>query len=84
MSKRFFKWPQVELVSPGASRLTMQHQIGIGDRIDGKQAVLAFRANIVGEVGGRVFALDDAVYDDMRDMDTLRSKFTRQPLRYGA
>jgi hypothetical protein len=43
----------------------MEHQIGVGDRIDGKQAVLAFRANIVGEVGGRVFALDDAVYDDM-------------------
>ena len=83
-SKRFFEWSQVEFVSSGACRLTMKCQIGIRDRVDAKQAVFAFRANIVGEVGGCVFALDDAVYDDMRDMEPLRSKFARQPLRYGA
>jgi len=34
ISKRLFKWTQVKFVSPGACQLTMQHPVGVGDRID--------------------------------------------------
>ena len=84
MSKQLFEWPQIEFVGPSASRLTMQRPIGVGDGLDRKQTVLAFGTNIVGEVDCGVFALDGAVYDDMSDMDALRRKFAREPLRHGA
>ena len=68
---------------PGARPVTMQCPISVGDRIDGKQAILALGANKVREFGGGVFAPDDAVDDDMADMDSPRSKFPRQALRHG-
>src|SRR5208282_6588082 len=39
-SKWLFEWPQIEFVGPSASGLTMQRPIGVGDSVDGKQAVL--------------------------------------------
>jgi hypothetical protein len=53
----------------------MQLPIGVGDSVDGKQAVLALGANIVGEVRCGIFALNGTVYDDMSDMEALRRKF---------
>ena len=59
----------------------MQRPIGVGDSVDGKQAVLPLGANIVGEVRCGIFALNRTVYDDMSDMEAFRRKFARQPLR---
>ncbi len=62
----------------------MERPIRIGDRIDCEQPVFAFRTNIAWKHGGRVFALDGTINDDMCDMDTERPKFTCQTLSYGA
>jgi hypothetical protein len=60
----------------------MQHKAGIGNRINRKQAVPAFRPNAIGEFGQGLLTPDDTADDDMRDMDAARPEFPCKALRH--
>src|SRR5665213_1568811 len=68
--------PQFDFPGPGAARLAMQIQIGVGDRVRVEESVgAAF-------VGARIAILGDAAVDhDVADMDVQRLQFAREALR---
>src|ERR1700686_1686733 len=58
--------PQLDLPGPGATRLAMQREIGLGDRVGVEQSVGTAL------VGARIgFFGDAAIDDDVADMDVL-------------
>jgi hypothetical protein len=59
----------------------MDVPIGFGDRVDGEKAVLATFRDKFGQPFAHSLAVDDAVDDDMRDVDAERPVFTRHALR---
>src|SRR5580704_19411644 len=77
--KRLNPRPQLDLPGPGAARLAVQRQIGLGDRVGVEQPV---GAALVG-AGIRLFG-DAAVDHDMADMDVLRLQFAGKALREAA
>src|ERR1700722_4606804 len=71
----------VELVSPGAPMLTMQHQIHFGDLVWGPHAVRAETRFDIGNKCADTNAIDDAIDDHMRNVDALRTEFPGNALR---
>src|SRR5258708_15827363 len=77
--KRLDPGPQLDLPGPGAARLAVQREIGLGDRVRVEEPVRA------AFVGARVAFLGDAAIDnDVAYMDILRLQFASEALREAA
>jgi hypothetical protein len=75
------EWPQIQFVRPGGPVLPVKMPIGLGDRIDVQQSIGATFDPELGCSRVELFAIDAAVDDDMRDMNSERSEFARHRLR---
>jgi hypothetical protein len=72
---------QVELVSPGAAMLAMQHQVHFGDLVWMQHAILAEARVDTRNSRPRAIAIDDSIDDNVGYVDTLRTKLARDTLR---
>ena len=72
---------QVELVSPGAAMLAMQHQVHFGDLVWMQHAILAEARVDTRNSRPRAIAIDDSIDNNVGYVDTLRTKLARDTLR---
>src|SRR5229473_6483639 len=79
-SEALLERPQVELEGPGGPLLAMDLPIGLRDRVDTEQAILATLRHDLGPRLAEPLAIDPAVDHDMRDMDALRPVLPRHAL----
>src|ERR671919_1341042 len=79
--ERLLERPEVDLVRPCRPWLAVNLPVDLGDRIDVQHAILAALFDYLRSKCAQALAIDAAVDDHVRDMDTLRSVFSRHALR---
>src|SRR5262245_66080507 len=79
-SERFLEWAQIDLVCPSRAWLAVDLPIGLGDRVDAKQAILAALLEEVRRAPEQPLPIDAAVDHDMGNMQPLGPELARHRL----
>src|SRR5579863_454760 len=80
-SERFFERADIQLLRPGGGVLEMELPISLGDRLGIEHAVLAELLEGARKQRSHPVAVDRAIDDDVRNMNTLWSELARHALR---
>src|ERR1700681_4631698 len=80
-SERFLERPQIDFVRPGAASLPMNLPVRFGNGFNVEQPVLPALADGFGAAATQTLAVDTAVNQDVRHMDSGRPVFARHALR---
>src|SRR6185503_14734218 len=76
--------PQIELERPRATRLEVEHPVGVGERVDREHAVGAELLLDLRRARIDQLAVDHAVDDHVRNVHALRTELAREAVRHRA